>query len=77
MTVTDEITKYQQEKDLQDGKKEHHRGGRMSCWPTSKQEFDSVYFFLPSDILENYFVSSTSHGPISYLPVFLKVVYAI
>lgn len=44
----------------------------MSCWPTCKQEFDSVYFFLPSDTLENCFVPWTSHGPISYLPVFRR-----
>lgn len=44
----------------------------MSCWPTCKQEFDSVYFFLPSDTLENCSVPWTSHGPISYLPVFRR-----
>lgn len=30
--------------------------GEMSYWPTCKQEFDSVYFFLPSEILGNCFV---------------------
>ena len=44
----------------------------MSCWPTCKQEFDSVYFFLPSDTLENCFGPWTCHGQISYLPVFRR-----